>query len=121
MQVYCRQHNAQLGIKYIKHLSNLVKQAAYISDTQHKTYRFVDVEKGDRGRIVFNKTHLGADSHHTRNSEVEQTSGRLLLLAQEVVQHAQKLQHTFLPPGLSQAGIVHHEVWIHLDESSGEE
>lgn len=42
------------------------------------TYRLVDVEQRDGGRVVLNKSHLRRHRHHTRHGEVQQPSTRLL-------------------------------------------
>ncbi len=40
--------------------------------------------------------------------------GTHLLFAEEVVEHAQKLQHAFFPPRLRQTRVVHHQVRVDL-------
>lgn len=37
-----------------------------------------------------------------------------LLLAQVVVEHPKQLQNTLLPPGVTQARVIHHQVWIYF-------
>ena len=62
------------------------------------------------------EAHLGRDSDDSWHGEVEQTSTRLLLLSQTIVEHAQKLQHSLLATRFRQTCVVHNKVWVHLQK-----
>ena len=74
----------------------------------------VDVEQRHAGRVVLDEAHLRRDGHDARHGEVEEALGRLLVLVEVVVEHAQQLQHALLAPRVAQAGVVDHQVRVDL-------
>ena len=58
--------------------------------------------------------HLGGHCNHPGHGHVEEPARRLLVLAQQVVEHAQQLQHSLFSPGVGQPRVIDHQIGVDL-------